>query len=130
LGWYQVQGLQALPIFIQLKTLMIESHRADLPKRPLPDRAAAMAEFFALLADPNRLRILDLLSAAELCVQDIAIAVGMTEAAVSQQLRYLRANRIVRHEKRGRQVFYQLADHHIMEIYRSVADHLEEHNCS
>jgi ArsR family transcriptional regulator, lead/cadmium/zinc/bismuth-responsive transcriptional repressor len=109
---------------------MIESHRADLSKRPLPDRAAAMAEFFALLADPNRLRILDLLSAAELCVQDIAIAVGMTEAAVSQQLRYLRANRIVRHEKRGRQVFYQLADHHIMEIYRSVADHLEEHNCS
>jgi ArsR family transcriptional regulator, lead/cadmium/zinc/bismuth-responsive transcriptional repressor len=109
---------------------MIESHRADLPKRPFPDRAAAMAEFFALLADPNRLRILDLLSAAELCVQDIAIAVGMTEAAVSQQLRYLRANRIVRHEKRGRQVFYQLADHHIMEIYRSVADHLEEHNCS
>jgi ArsR family transcriptional regulator, lead/cadmium/zinc/bismuth-responsive transcriptional repressor len=130
LGWYQVQGLTALPIFIQLQTLMIESHRADLPKRPLPDRAAAMAEFFALLADPNRLRILDLLSAAELCVQDIAIAVGMTEAAVSQQLRYLRANRIVRHEKRGRQVFYQLADHHIMEIYRSVADHLEEHNCS
>jgi ArsR family transcriptional regulator, lead/cadmium/zinc/bismuth-responsive transcriptional repressor len=93
------------------------------------DRAAAMAEFFSLLADPNRLRILERLAEAELCVQDLAIAVGMTEAAVSQQLRYLRANRIVRHEKRGRQVFYQLADHHIIEIYRSVADHLEEHNC-
>jgi ArsR family transcriptional regulator, lead/cadmium/zinc/bismuth-responsive transcriptional repressor len=62
-------------------------------------------------------------------VQDIAIAVGMTEAAVSQQLRYLRANRIVRHEKRGRQVFYQLADHHIIGIYRSVAEHIQEHNC-
>jgi ArsR family transcriptional regulator, lead/cadmium/zinc/bismuth-responsive transcriptional repressor len=93
------------------------------------DRAAAMAEFFSLLADPNRLRILERLAEAELCVQDLAIAVGMTEAAVSQQLRYLRANRVVRHEKRGRQVFYQLADHHIIEIYRSVADHLEEHNC-
>jgi ArsR family transcriptional regulator, lead/cadmium/zinc/bismuth-responsive transcriptional repressor len=94
-----------------------------------PDRAQSMAEFFAMLADANRLRILDLLAESEHCVQDIAIAVGMTEAAVSQQLRYLRANRIVRHEKRGRQVFYQLADHHIIGIYRSVAEHIQEHNC-
>jgi ArsR family transcriptional regulator, lead/cadmium/zinc/bismuth-responsive transcriptional repressor len=112
-----------------MENLMIESHRANLPKAGLTDKAASMAEFFALLADPNRLRILEILADAELCVQDIAIAVGMTEAAVSQQLRYLRANRIVRHEKRGRQVFYQLADHHIIEIYRLVAEHLQEHNC-
>jgi ArsR family transcriptional regulator, lead/cadmium/zinc/bismuth-responsive transcriptional repressor len=106
----------------------------NLPEQvgiPLPpDRAQSMAEFFAMLADANRLRILDLLAESEHCVQDIAIAVGMTEAAVSQQLRYLRANRIVRHEKRGRQVFYQLADHHIIGIYRSVAEHIQEHNCS
>jgi ArsR family transcriptional regulator, lead/cadmium/zinc/bismuth-responsive transcriptional repressor len=105
----------------------------NLPEQvgiPLPpDRAQSMAEFFAMLADANRLRILDLLAESEHCVQDIAIAVGMTEAAVSQQLRYLRANRIVRHEKRGRQVFYQLADHHIIGIYRSVAEHIQEHNC-
>jgi ArsR family transcriptional regulator, lead/cadmium/zinc/bismuth-responsive transcriptional repressor len=108
---------------------MLKIQPDNLPEAVSADRAAAMAEFFALLADPNRLRILERLAAAELCVQDIAIAVGMTEAAVSQQLRYLRAHRIVRYEKRGRQVFYQLADHHIIEIYRSVADHLQEHNC-
>lgn len=88
-----------------------------------------MAEFFALLADANRLRILNVLAQEELCVQDIATTVSMSEAAVSQQLRYLRANRIVRHEKRGRQVFYSLADHHIIEIYRGVIEHLQEHNC-
>jgi DNA-binding transcriptional ArsR family regulator len=88
-----------------------------------------MAEFFALLGDPNRLRILSVLAESEMCVQDIAIAVGMGESAVSHQLRSLRANRIVKYEKRGRQVFYRLADRHIVELYRSVAEHLAEEKC-
>jgi ArsR family transcriptional regulator, lead/cadmium/zinc/bismuth-responsive transcriptional repressor len=88
-----------------------------------------MADFFALLADPNRLRILELLAESEMCVHEVAAANGMTEAAVSQQLRYLRAQRIVTHEKRGRHVFYKLADRHIIEIYQLVAEHLQHHNC-
>jgi ArsR family transcriptional regulator, lead/cadmium/zinc/bismuth-responsive transcriptional repressor len=105
-----------------------------MPKSPLAtqkdsDRAQLMAEFFALLADANRLRILELLAKTEMCVHEVAETVGMTEAAVSQQLRHLRAHRIVTHEKRGRHVFYQLADRHIIEIYQLVAEHLQEHNC-
>ena len=88
-----------------------------------------MAEFFALLADANRLRILELVAAQEICVHEIAAAIGMTEAAVSQQMRHLRSNRIVTYEKRGRHVYYQLADRHIIEIYQLVAEHLQEHNC-
>jgi DNA-binding transcriptional ArsR family regulator len=88
-----------------------------------------MAAFFALLADPNRLRILSVLAVSEMCVQEIAIAVEMGESAVSHQLRILRANRIAKYEKRGRQVFYRLADAHIVELYRSVAEHIEEQNC-
>jgi ArsR family transcriptional regulator, lead/cadmium/zinc/bismuth-responsive transcriptional repressor len=95
-----------------------------------PDRAQDMADFFALLADPNRLRILELLADAELCVHELAAEIGMTEAAVSQQLRHLRAQRIVTHDKRGRHVYYQLADRHIIEIYRLVMEHLQHHNCS
>ena len=94
-----------------------------------PDQAQLMAEFFALLADANRLRILELVAAQEICVHEIAAAIGMTEAAVSQQMRYLRSNRIVTHEKRGRHVYYQLADRHIIEIYQLVTEHLQEHNC-
>ena len=93
------------------------------------DRAQQMADFFALLADANRLRILELVAAREICVHEIAAAIGMTEAAVSQQMRYLRSNRIVTYEKRGRHVFYRLADRHIIEIYQLVVEHLEEHNC-
>jgi ArsR family transcriptional regulator, lead/cadmium/zinc/bismuth-responsive transcriptional repressor len=93
------------------------------------NQAQCMAEFFAILADPNRLRILSVLAESELCVQDIAIAVEMGESAVSHQLRGLRAWRIVKYQKRGRQVFYQLADAHIVELYRSVAEHLQEENC-
>jgi ArsR family transcriptional regulator, lead/cadmium/zinc/bismuth-responsive transcriptional repressor len=93
------------------------------------DRAQLMAEFFALLADANRLRILELVAAQEVCVHEIAEAIGMTEAAVSQQMRHLRSNRIVTHEKRGRHVFYKLADRHIIEIYQLVSEHLQEHNC-
>ncbi len=94
-----------------------------------PDQAQLMAEFFALLADANRLRILELVAVKEVCVHEIAAAIGMTEAAVSQQMRHLRSNRIVTHEKRGRHVFYKLADRHIIEIYQIVAEHLQEHNC-
>jgi ArsR family transcriptional regulator, lead/cadmium/zinc/bismuth-responsive transcriptional repressor len=94
-----------------------------------PDRAKLMAEFFALLADANRLRILELVAAQEICVHEIAAAIGMTEAAVSQQMRHLRSNRIVTHEKRGRHVYYKLADRHIIEIYQLVSEHLQEHNC-
>lgn len=85
-----------------------------------------MAEFFALLGDPNRLRILSILAKQELCVCDIAAILEMSESAVSHQLRTLRAIRLVRYQKHGRKVFYRLLDRHVLELYRSVAEHLDE----
>lgn len=90
------------------------------------EQSQRMAEFFGILSDPNRLRLLSLLASTELCVCDLAIALGMSESAVSHQLRTLRAGRLVRYEKRGRQVFYRLDDQHILELYQSVAAHLAE----
>lgn len=87
-----------------------------------------MAEFFSLLGDANRLRILSLLAIKELCVCDLAAALDMSESAVSHQLRALRALRLVRYRKRGRNVFYRLEDHHVLDLYQSVAEHLDEHN--
>lgn len=88
------------------------------------DQAQRMAEFFSILSDPNRLRLVSLLAGEELCVCDLAAALNMSESAVSHQLRTLRAARLVRYDKRGRRAFYRLDDHHILDLYRSVENHL------
>jgi len=90
------------------------------------EKSQRMAEFFSFLGDPNRLRILSLLAKQELCVCVLAESLGMSESAVSHQLRNLRAMRLVGYQKRGRKVFYHLADHHILELYQAVAEHLDE----
>jgi DNA-binding transcriptional ArsR family regulator len=102
---------------------------AHPPAKPLPlDEAQAqrMGEFFAVLADPTRLRLLSLLAGDTYCVCDLAATLGMTESAISHQLRALRAARLVTYRKEGRQVFYRLHDHHVLELYEAVREHLEE----
>jgi DNA-binding transcriptional ArsR family regulator len=90
------------------------------------EKAQRMAEFFSLLGDTNRLRIVSILAIKELCVCDLAAALDMSESAVSHQLRALRAMRIVRYHKQGRKVFYRLQDNHVLDLYHSVAEHLDE----
>lgn len=85
-----------------------------------------MAEFFGTLGDPNRWRILSALASGERRVGDLAAAVDMTESAVSHQLRILRTMRFVSYRKQGRNVFYSLKDHHILNLYRDVSEHLDE----
>ena len=90
------------------------------------EKAQRMAEFFSLLGDTNRLRIISVLAIQELCVCDLAAILDMSESAVSHQLRALRALRLVRYHKRGRKVFYHLQDNHVLNLYKSVAEHLDE----
>ncbi|ATS19371.1 metalloregulator ArsR/SmtB family transcription factor [Synechococcus sp. PCC 6717] len=90
------------------------------------EKAQRMAQFFGLLADTNRLRIVSLLAERELCVGDIALALGMSESAVSHQLRILKTMRLVSFRRQGRHMFYQLLDQHIFALYQSVAEHLDE----
>jgi ArsR family transcriptional regulator, lead/cadmium/zinc/bismuth-responsive transcriptional repressor len=90
------------------------------------DKAQRMAEFFGVLGDPNRWRILSALAAQEMRVRDLADAVEMTESAVSHQLRILRTMRLVRYSKQGRNVFYSLKDSHILNLYRDASEHLDE----
>lgn len=89
-------------------------------------KAQRMAEFFGLLGDANRLRILSALAEQELCVCDLAAIVKMSESAVSHQLRTLRSMRLVNYRKQGRNVFYYLKDSHVLNLYREVAEHLDE----
>ncbi|PSR18796.1 ArsR family transcriptional regulator [filamentous cyanobacterium CCP3] len=89
-------------------------------------KAQRMAELFSALSDPHRLKLLSALAQQELCVCDLAAAVKMGESAVSHQLRVLRSQRLVTYRRQGRNVYYGLADDHIMSLYREVAAHLDE----
>jgi len=89
--------------------------------------ATGVAEMFSLLADPNRVRILQALSLAdELCVCDLSLLVGMNQSAVSHQLRLLRTSRVVERNKVGRIVYYRLADEHVRHVLADGLRHAGE----
>lgn len=90
------------------------------------ESVTALAETFRILGDATRVRILDALSRAELCVQDLARRVDLTESAVSHQLRLLRGMRLVRPRRAGRQVFYALDDQHIVRLFAQGLEHVQE----
>jgi ArsR family transcriptional regulator len=86
----------------------------------------ALAETFRVLGDVTRVRILDALSRSELCVCDIARLFGLTESAVSHQLRLLRGMRLVRPRRQGRMMFYSLDDQHIVGLFEQGLEHVQE----
>jgi ArsR family transcriptional regulator len=88
----------------------------------------ALAETFKLLGDATRVRILDALSRSELCVCDIARLLGLSQSAVSHQLRLLRGVRVVRPRRDGRMIFYTLDDQHIVRLFAQGLEHVEESN--
>ena len=91
-----------------------------------PPSVTALAETFKVLGDITRVRILDVLSQTELCVQDLARILGLTQSAVSHQLRLLRSSRLVRTRRDGRQIFYVLDDDHIVGLFKQGLDHVKE----
>ena len=86
----------------------------------------ALAETFKVLGDTTRVRILDALSQAELCVHDLAERVGISESAVSHQLRLLRGMRLVRTRRDGRLVYYAIDDQHIVDLFLQGLEHVQE----
>lgn len=90
------------------------------------ETVAPLAETFRLLGDATRVRILDALSHGELCVCDLAALIGLSESAVSHQLRQLRGMRLVRPRRAGRLVFYALDDQHIMSLFEQGLRHVQE----
>jgi len=85
-----------------------------------------LAELFKSLGDSTRVRILHTLSHAELCVCDLAALIGISQSAVSHQLRLLRMARLVRHRKSGKMVYYSLDDEHVKSLLKLGLEHVEE----
>lgn len=104
----------------------LESVRSTQSQILPTEKAQQMAEVFSLLADTNRLRLISALASQELCVCDLAAVTKMTESAICHQLRLLKAMRLVNYRREGRNVYYSLADGHIVTLYTSLAEHMEE----
>ena len=101
----------------------VERVRASLP----PDEQLYdLAELFKIFGDSTRIKLLYALYESELCVCDLADVLGLTQSAVSHQLRLLKSSKLVKFRREGKTVFYSLADDHVVRILSQGMEHLEE----
>lgn len=108
--------------------LCVHEHTVEevLSKMPIEETLYDLAELFKVFGDSTRIRILYALFEAELCVCDIAQLLGLTQSAVSHQLRVLKGAKLVKPRKEGKTVFYSLADDHVRKIIAQGLEHVEE----
>lgn len=85
-----------------------------------------LAELFKVFGDATRIKILTLLFDKELCVQDIADGLEMTQSAVSHQLKVLKMSKLIKGRRDGKQMYYSLADDHVSTILSMGIEHLNE----
>jgi DNA-binding transcriptional ArsR family regulator len=91
-----------------------------------PAALAGVAALFKVLGDPSRLALLDLISHGERPVSELAADAGLSESATSHQLRVLRAARLVRARREGRNIYYALDDMHVARLLKDAAAHATE----
>ena len=101
---------------------IVNSTRKNMPDEDIFNK---LAEFFKILGDTTRVRILFALDQNEMCVCDIANVLGMTKSSISHQLGTLRRCGIVKCRKVGKEVFYMLDDEHIKEVFEIGSKHIE-----
>jgi ArsR family transcriptional regulator len=101
----------------------VEAARRSIPP---PHTLLGLSETFKALADETRLKIILALSRQELCVCDIANLLGLTESAVSHQMRLMKTMRLVRYRRAGKMTYYMLDDEHIEDLIRVGVRHVLE----
>lgn len=99
---------------------------AEARASALPDEMLNMVvEVFQSLADPTRARILYALTGRPMCVRDLSLLVGISESGVSHQLRFLRDRRLVKPQRDGNVIRYELDDHHVGVLFREAEYHAD-----
>ncbi|MBE7045330.1 MAG: helix-turn-helix transcriptional regulator [Ruminococcaceae bacterium] len=93
---------------------------------PTEETVSSLSEVFKVFGDSTRIRILWALFDQEVCVYDIAERLGMTQSAISHQLRVLKQARLVRAKRVGKNTFYALDDEHVKRIIEQVMIHISE----
>ncbi len=95
-------------------------------RMPSEEEYSDLSEFFKIFGNPTRLKIISLLCVEDLCVCDLCDALELNQTTVSNQLRILRANNIVKYQKEGKMARYSLTDLHIEMIYKVGLEHILE----
>ncbi len=93
---------------------------------PSEERLSRLADLYRIFADPTRIRILYVLFEEEVCVCDLARLLGMTQSAVSHQLRVLKQARLIKSRRVGKTDFYSLADSHVSPLLSNGVEHISE----
>lgn len=101
----------------------INKVKMDTPKE---EQIQDLADIFKVFADANRLRIICAILNTELCVCDLCELLNLSQSNVSHQLQILRASKLVKYRKEGKQVYYSLEDSHIEQIISQALDHVLE----
>lgn len=101
---------------------VVESTLKKMPKQGLFDN---LAEFFKIIGDPTRTKILFALDQNEMCVCDIANVLGMTKSSISHQLATLKKSGIVKSRRDGKEVYYTLDDEHVKQVFEVGIEHIE-----
>lgn len=108
----------------------LHAHEALVEKvlQELPDDETLydLADLFRIFADSTRIKILYVLFENEMCVGDIAQLLGMTQSAISHQLRALKNAKLVKYRREGKTLFYSLADNHVVTILAQGMEHIGE----
>ncbi|MBQ8815873.1 MAG: winged helix-turn-helix transcriptional regulator [Lachnospiraceae bacterium] len=102
---------------------MVEDVKRHMPEE---DKLYDLADFFKVFADSTRIKMLYVLLVHEMCVCDLANTLGISQSAISHQLRTLKQMDLVRSRRDGKTVFYSLADDHIKSILSQGLEHIEE----
>ena len=109
--------------FMHAHDEIVERVQKEMPGE---DTLYDLTELFRIFGDSTRIRILYVLFESEMCVCDIAALLGMTQSAISHQLRVLRSSKLVKFRRDGKTLYYSLADEHVCRIISQGMEHVEE----
>lgn len=113
---------------IQCLGQIVHPEILDRVQKAIPEEKTllAIAELFKLFGDGTRVKILSALSQSEMCVCDLTVLLGLTQSAVSHQLRLLKQSRLVSARREGKMIYYALDDDHIDQIFAHALEHVHE----
>lgn len=102
---------------------LVSKVKEDMPSNEMLND---LSDLFKVFGDQTRIRIIYSISKQEMCVCEIAEFLGMTQSAISHQLRVLKSARLVKYRKEGKTVYYSLDDEHVNKIFDFGLEHVKE----
>ncbi|WP_124059093.1 ArsR/SmtB family transcription factor [Vaginisenegalia massiliensis] len=106
----------------------LPNERLKCVKDQMPDPAflEKMVNFFKTISHETRMKLISILAIEEMCVSDLTILMEMNQSAVSHQLKLLKEQELVTCRREGKEIYYSLKDHHVLNMYRQAYSHLDE----